>query len=467
MPCFGWTATASESLYRIARSYDGKELYLDILSGELAAPDDIRYKFKLLNPQMAKFPYSRFKDIVFSDDKPRLIADGIAAQADRALSEAEVYKIKDHVDLIRETFLNESGIGYQELDSIDQASLYTEDDVVEIFIRANSGGTRLGKSDLLFSLLTSAWGEADENMETLIDELNKQGFVFTRDFILKTCLTLLGQGAQYEVAKFRKAGVREDIEREWDKISAATKDVSDFVSSTFIRCDKALPSYLVLIPLIYLRYHYPVAWSSKKEVELYLLRSLLAGAFGGSPDQLIDDIVNKLNEIKVFDLKEVFGVIRSAGRSLELTEDRFWAIGYGSENIHLLFNLWYRDFNYIPTFANNMPQIDHIFPQSALKKVKAPNPDTGRMNIMKYREGDRNQLANCMLLTAAENGAGAKSDTPPDEWFKGKDEAYLERHLIPRDPALWKIDRFEDFIIKRKDLIKAKFGYLMAAGRVP
>lgn len=453
-----------QSLYIGLRgSYDGKELYLDILSGELAAPDDVRYKLKFLDPQTATFPHIRFKDIVFSDDKPRVIGDGIAAQAGRTLTTAEEDKIKDHVDLIRETFFNESGIGYQELDSIDQANLYKEDDVVEIFIRANSGGTRLGKSDLLFSLLTSTWEEADDKMEILLDALNMQGFAFTRDFILKTCLTLLGQGARYEVEKFRKAGVRENIENEWEKITTATKDVADFVhGSTFIRCDKALPSYLVLIPLVYLRYHFPAAWKTKKDVELYLLRSLLAGAFGGTPDQLIDDLVTKLKDLKAFDLNEVFGVIRSAGRSLELTEDRFWAIGYGSENIHLLFNLWYRDFNYTPAFAGNMPQIDHVFPQSVLKKVKAPNPDTGKMNVMKYREGDRNQLANCMLLTAAENGAGGKSDTPPDEWFKHKDAAYLDRHLIPPDPGLWKLDRFEEFIGERKKLIKAKFAYLLS-----
>ena len=136
----------------------------------------------------------------------------IAAQSVQPLSTTEVDKIKDHVDLIRETFFNESGIGYQELDSIDQPTLYKEDDVVEIFIRANSGGTRLGKSDLLFSLLTSSWDEADDKMEILLDELNMQGFAFSRDFILKTCLTLLHQGARYEVEKFRKAGVREDIE---------------------------------------------------------------------------------------------------------------------------------------------------------------------------------------------------------------------------------------------------------------
>ena len=449
-------------------SYDGKELYLDILSGELSAPDDVKFRFKFIDPKSATFPHCRFKDIVFSDDKHRVISDRIAGRATSPLSTADGDKIKDHVDLIRETFFNESGIGYQELDSIDQATLYKEDDVVEIFIRANSGGTRLGKSDLLFSLLTSSWDEADDQMEMLLDDLNTQGFAFERDFILKTCLTLLDQGARYEVEKFRKAGVRQDIESGWDKIIAATKDVADFVSgSTFIRCDKALPSYLVLIPLVYLRFHFPAAWKTKKDVEVYLLRALLAGAFGGTPDQLIDDIVSNMKDVKAFDLTEVFGVIRSAGRSLELTEDRLWAIGYGSENIHLLFNLWYRGFNYTPAYAGNLPQIDHVFPQSALKKVKAPNPATGKMNMMKYREADRNQLANCMLLTAKENGAGGKSDTPPDEWFKDKDATYLAQHLIPTDPALWKLDRFEDFITERKKLIKAAFAYLLSAPVAP
>ena len=453
-----------QSLYIGLRgSYDGKELYLDILSGDLTAPDDIRYKFRFLDPQTAKFPYIRFKDVVFSDDKPRVIAEKIAAQSEGGLNTIDIDKIKDHVDLIRETFFNESGIGYQELDSIDQANLYKEDDVVEIFIRANSGGTHLGKSDLLFSLLTSAWDDADDKMEILLDELNMQGFAFTRDFILKTCLTLLDQGARYEVTKFRKPGVREEIEKTWENITIAIKDVSDFVrGSTFVRCDKALPSYLVLIPLVYLRYHFSESWKTKNQVELYLLRSLLAGAFSGTPDQLIDDLVTKLKELKAFDLNQIIGVIRSAGRSLELTEDRFWAIGYGSDNIHLLFNLWYRDFNYTPAFSGNLPQIDHVFPQSLLKTVKVLNPNTGKMNIMKYREGDRNQLANCMLLTAEENGAGGKSAKPPERWFAEKDKAYLDRHLIPYDPVLWKLDRFEDFIAERKKLIKQKFNYLLS-----
>jgi len=443
-------------------SFEGRELYFDILSGELAAPDDVKYKFRFLNPGTAQFPWVKFKDLIFTHLKKREMSDGVTATAGRPLSPSEIDKISDHLELVDRTFKIEEVITYQELDSIDNPQLYTEDDVVEIFIRANSGGTKLGKSDLLFSLLSSAWDEADDRMQELLDDLNRHGFAFTRDFILKTCLTLLDQGARYEVDKFRKPGVREKIESEWEPITNAVKDVLDFVrGKTFIKCDKALPSYLLLIPLIYVRYHFSQAWKHARDVETYLVRSSLAGAFSGTPDQLIDDLVAKLQELQRFDLGEIFGVIRSKGRSLDLTEDRLWGMGYGSAQIHLLFNLWY-SFNYTPAYDSNLPQVDHIFPQSLLRSVKILSPETGRMSIMRYREDARNQLANCMLLTQQENGAGGKTDIPPEEWFADKPTEYLEKHLIPDDPDLWRLDRYEDFIAARKNLIHAKFSFLLA-----
>jgi hypothetical protein len=42
-----------------------------------------------------------------------------------------------------------------------------------------------------------------------------------------------------------------------------------------------------------------------------------------------------------------------------------------------------------------------------------------------------------------------------------KDEAYLDMHLIPTDKELWKLDRFEDFIAARKELIRTKFKNLL------
>jgi hypothetical protein len=443
-------------------SYDGRELYFNILSGEVAAPDDVKYKFEFLEPAKAAFPWVKFKDLVFTSRKKREVLDTIKAAEPQGLTGLQENKLEDHLDLVDRTFKIDEAVTYQELDSIDSPNLYTEDDVVEVFIRANSGGTKLGKSDLLFSLLNASWEVADESMEDLLESLNVHGFAFDRDFVLKASLTLLNHGARYEVEKFRKPGVREDVEAKWDVIAQAVQDVLDFVrGKTFIQCDKALPTYLVLIPLIYVRYHFRDAWKQAKELDSYLLRCSLAGAFSGNPDNLLDALVNKLAQLKGFDLDEVFGVIRSQGRSLELTEDRFWQMGYGSDTIHLLFNLWYREFKYTPAYDNNLPQVDHIFPQSVLRKVKVDNPRTGRKDLMKYRDIERNQLANCMLLSREENGAGGKSDTMPEDWFKGRDQKYLDMHLIPADPDLWKLNRFEDFITARQVLIRQKFSHLL------
>jgi uncharacterized protein with ParB-like and HNH nuclease domain len=446
-------------------SYEGRELYLDILSGQIAAPDDVKYRFGFLNAAAAVFPWIKFKDLVFSKGETVHSATRrIVDEAGKALTDEEKNQIGEHVSIVFNAFHSDDGISYQELDSTENPTLYTEDDVVEIFIRANSGGTKLGKSDLLFALLANTWDDANDGMEQLLDDLNRHGFAFTRDFVLKTCLTLLDQGARYEVTKFRSPGVREEIEAKWNDITAAMLEVLDFVRGrTFIQCDKALPSYNVLIPLIYFRFHNRSAWQAASGLDNYLLRSSLAGAFSGTPDQLIDDIVREVRSRDRFNVDDVFGVVRSKGRSLELTEQRFWQLGYGSDQVHLLFNLWYRGFNHTPAYANNLPQIDHIFPQSLLRKVKMANPSTGRRDLMRYRDAERNQLANCMLLTREENGAGEKGNMPPDQWFVGPraEASYLEKHLIPPDRALWKLDRFDEFIAERKKLIAVRFKNLL------
>jgi hypothetical protein len=113
-----------------------------------------------------------------------------------------------------------------------------------------------------------------------------------------------------------------------------------------------------------------------------------------------------------------------------------------------------------------MPQVDHIFPQSAFKKVKALNPKTNKRDLTRYKDAERNQLANCMLLTQKENGAGGKSDTLPEVWFAkrvAEEKNYLDMHLVPKDPELWKLDRFEDFISERKKIIRQQYAYLFSS----
>lgn len=462
-----------QSLYiGLKGSYSGtsRELYLDILSGDLVAPEDIRYRFSFLEKSQAAWPWVKFKDIIFVTSKlDTQIAREIKALAPTALSTEEAEKIETNIGRARQEFVNNDNLTYQELDGIDNPNAYRIDDIVEIFIRANSGGTKLGKSDLLFSLLIASWDDADRQIESLLEDLNQGSFAFDRDFILKACLTVLGKGARYDIGKFRDGKTKEEIINNWDEIAAAIKGVRDFVvSKTYIRSDKALPSYLALIPLIYYRYHYEQKFAANTELPEYLLRSLVTGVFGGSPDNLIDKIVRNIKEQGDFTLNEVFGVILADNRNLEITTDVIFGQYYTSRTIHLFFNLWYLNFDYTPALDGNGPQVDHIFPQSLLKSVKDANPESGKLNLLHYGQAQRDQIANCMLLTAEENGFGGKCAQPPSVWFDlsrfPNEEAqanYFKLHLIPSDPELWKLENYEQFIEARKLLIEAKFKHML------
>ena len=77
-------------------------------------------------------------------------------------------------------------------------SYYLEEDeeldkVLQIFIRINSGGTKLSYSDLLLSIATAQWTEKDarEVIHEFVDEINSigDGFTFNKDFVLKSCLS--------------------------------------------------------------------------------------------------------------------------------------------------------------------------------------------------------------------------------------------------------------------------------------
>lgn len=452
-------------------SYSAQELYFDVLSGGgMAAPEDIRFRFAFKDKASAIWPWVRFKDIVSLNNKLDLqIAIELAKLAPAELTADEQDSLQLNVGRVRKEFVNDDNITFQELDGIDNPDAYQTDDIVEIFIRANSGGTKLGKSDLLFSLLTSSWDEADGEIEALLEDLNQGSFDFDRDFVLKCCLTVLGKGARYEVEKFRDGKTKDEIIAQWQKIADAIKDVRDFVvTKTYIRSDKALPSYLALIPLIYFRFHHPEKFKTTTGLAEYLLRSLVTGVFGGNPDSLIDKLVRNIHEQGNFVLTEIFGVIRADGRSLEITPEVIFDQSYGSRSLHLFFNLWYRDFNYSPALDANGPQVDHIFPQSLLKSVKEINPDSGKRNILRYRAEHRDQIANCMLLTADENGFDGKCAIPPHEWFDRsrfksdeEHENYLSMHLIPTDSTLWHLNNYEAFIQARKKLIQEKFSYML------
>ena len=89
-------------------------------------------------------------------------------------------------------------------------------------------------------------------------------------------------------------------------------------------------------------------------------------------------------------------------------------------------------------------EMHHIFPKAQLYKRK-------------YRRPEVNALANFCFQTKDTNLE--ISDRLPEEYFPKFETRHpggLASQWIPMDPALWKMERFRDFLEARKELLAAE-----------
>ena len=97
------------------------------------------------------------------------------------------------------------------------------DRVLDIFIRVNSQGQPLSKSDLLMSIATAQWQERDarEEIPGTLRHINAvfPGFGFSRDHVLKAGLVMAGiSDVGFRADTFNRENMRK-LEDAWDTIS--------------------------------------------------------------------------------------------------------------------------------------------------------------------------------------------------------------------------------------------------------
>jgi len=437
-------------------TYDNAHFCFDVSSDPTQTPEEEEMKFRFAFKEDYAWPWIKVSEIS-SWNNPAKRRSGLQNYSPIENLPDELDRMAENVHLLFERLGDDAVVRVMELDSTDTdaAIQYTEDDVLEIFIRANSGGTTLAKSDLLFSLLTSKWDEAEILIDDLLESVNAGTYNFSRDFVLKLALVLLGEKAAYKVQKFRKPGVREQMEDAWPRIVTAFQVVRDFVQQhTYMRDDSSLPSNLLLIPFIFQRFEFPRAWETmtadpiaSREFALFLSRASLAGTFAGAKDNLIDALVDEIRSKEgVFDAPSLERVISANGQSVLAKEARLLRANYGTPLINVVLSMLYPDpTNYSPAYSGHLPTVDHIFPQALLKKVKTDKK-------ARYSKADRNVLANCMLLTASENQS--KGAELPSEYLARQSDEFLQRHLIPANRKLWEMEQYDRFVEARWKLIK-------------
>ena len=164
------------------------------------------------------------------------------------------------------------------------------DEVLDIFVRVNSGGTPLTKSDLLFSTIVAHWESGREEIEKFLDEINRvgQGFYFDTDFMMRACLVLSDAPVRLKVASFKEDNVRNIIGR-WSEITDALRRMVRLLN-TWGFSGETLSSPNATIPVAYCLLNGVSDEASLYDLKLYLVKSLVLGIFGASGDQVLTEV---------------------------------------------------------------------------------------------------------------------------------------------------------------------------------
>ncbi|RWP78301.1 DUF262 domain-containing protein [Mesorhizobium sp.] len=349
---------------------------------------------------------------------------------------------------------------------------YTEKDqsldrVLDIFIRANDGGTKLSKSDLLLSMVTSKWTGVSARQEIfdLVDHLN-DGLAarnsLSKDFVMKACLVLSDLDVTYKVNNFTNRNLA-IIEEQWPRIKRTLEMTLRLVNSFGI--DKeTLSSANALMPIAYYLHNSgggldgstPFEVRNAARIHRFLIGCLLNGAFSGTSDQAISAsrniIRDALSNEREFPLGELVAGLARRGRLATFNDDNVAGVTevrYGQRQCFLALSLLYDSNNWGVTSHH----IDHIIPRSLANRQALTTADIPQDRIDQVLECvDR--LGNLELLLGRENLE--KNSTPFDRWITTRDEGFIERHLIPNDRTLWAIERLPEFVREREHLIKER-----------
>ena len=431
-------------------AFPKKELYFDLHSEKKNEDDEITYEFEFLTPEDAAAPkanklWYRVKDIVQYKEFNEVLTDVIIKKG--WTTDTIVMK---NLSLLHERIMKDGLINYFEVES------ESIDDVLDIFVRVNSGGTVLSKSDLLFSTMVSHWDKARDEIDELLSSINRtgDGYKFSNDFIMRTCLYLLDLPISLKVETFKKESVLR-IKQEWPDIKQAVKDTVELLRDLGFYYENII-AYIAIIPVIYYRYHNGgFSGASKSELRKYLVVAQLRQIFGASTNTALSYIREVLSREKgkPFTLKSLQAIRFAGDRNLRYTEEEidamFDTLEIGAYTFMIL-SLLYPNLKYGQKGFHQ----DHMHPYSGFTDKKLANlviPTGERLDSSSVKEWQRrrNTLANLQLLEGRENES--KNDKPLEEWLKIPENAQNVKFLP--SGISYELNNFEQFLEERQKLM--------------
>ncbi|MYC69429.1 MAG: DUF262 domain-containing protein [Gemmatimonadetes bacterium] len=459
--------------YRFPQNFPTRCLYLNILA-EADEEQGARYQFAFLREDRPRdfsenecwFRVADIRGMQRSADVIRWIGDNSPPDdlSDRAL---------ETLSLLQEIVHLKPMITYYEELSQDI------EQVLQIFIRMNSGGTFLSYSDLLLSIAVAQWNHLDARKEIhdLVDDLNGigRGFSFSKDFVLKAGLMLCDVNVVFRVDNFNRANM-DILEASWPNVKKVLLLTVKLVDRFGLSRDN-LSAANALLPIAYHLYRaghgdgfltHTSYRQNREAMRLWLIRSLLKqGTWtGGGVDGVLMALRQAIskNGSADFPIDSVMRVMFGRGKSLGFTDEEIEDLAdmrSADRRAFLLLSLLFPFLNLEHHF-----HVDHIFPRARFSEDDLNAAGIPEGEHRSYREM-MDGLPNLQLLEGSKNTE--KQTMIPSDWLDKHTggnpvvrQAYIDRHLLGAIPG--GLHEFKDFYEARLKCLEERIREVLGVG---
>jgi hypothetical protein len=392
-------------------TYNHKRLYIDVLSGSPEGKDPGKEYYEcqfLTQADMAALNIANNGQRRHFMPIQDLIRINAVYAASSALKKAQELKLNnDETAQITDIYIrcatilgNAKSLQVITVDE-DPSHVTPVEEILEIFVRVNSGGLVLQKSDLLMSLLDLTWNDIQPELQSIVKEINdSRPFVFTRDDVLKSLL--LAEGAETRFDKLvndRKQLERlatklpahiPGIKRAWQMLGVILQDHCRIHSERFFR-----GGHNALLPFVlFIAKREALSNADKRNIVIGIYLAIMSGVFSGAEARMGAFARNKVEGASFFPLEQLVAMVKRE-YGIKSLDDML------TRHLDLALNIAHGGI----TLDRNPEDLqrDHIYPKSKLEKDG-------------YSYEMVNHYANFHFLRGVDNLN--KLDKPPHEWFR-------------------------------------------------
>lgn len=324
-----------------------------------------------------------------------------------------------------------------------------QDDALEMFVRFNSGGKALKKSEITMSILEAYWPNAKTEFGKILVN-SYEGF--GTEFIIRSALMIYGDVVKSNINR----AIAGQLKNNWPSFKKALKNLETILSSMKIEISRFSSSWNVLLPVLYYIYYNPDRYGENTEaIRAYLMRAILFTYFQSGTTSKLQQMKSNINsydyEITIEMLDQITDLRVTEGKIEDILNAEKGSRVAGDALYYLALDWKNKNFKY---------EQDHLHPYDRFDGNK---PISVSMEDWRRWRGNRNRLPNLQLLEGRSNGS--KNSMSLNDYYNDMNDEQREKFcvqaMIPEGVSL-SIDHFEEFYNNRKEILAKRIKKLLS-----